>query len=310
MMPGKPLPVPTETSRPFWTALLAHRIDIQQCADCGQWIFFPRRHCPSCFSLDLNWRTVSGEGTLLTYTTALIATLPEFADEMPQQLAVVRLDEGPHINTTLVGLETGEIHVGMRVKPVFHDVVPGKTTLLRYTRHDKNIDLNPPVVSQAMSVAPTGKRLVDFRDLDAMRSLVSDEYSAWSDPFVVTQDIINQFAEISGDDYWIHTDVDRARNEGPFGTTIAHGALVQILATRLAMPMNWEVTGFTNMVNYGSDKLRFPTPVPAGSPIHARSRVRAVAQVKAGTQLALETCIHIVGNDRPSVINELIILYM
>ncbi|ARS29418.1 bifunctional OB-fold nucleic acid binding domain-containing protein/MaoC family dehydratase [Sphingomonas sp. KC8] len=310
MMTGKPLPVPTETSRPFWASLQAHRIDIQQCADCSHWIFFPRRHCPRCFSLDLNWRTISGEGTLLTYTTAHIPTLPEFADEMLQQLAVVRLDEGPHLNTTLVGLETGEIHVGMRVKPVFHDVAPGKTTLLRYTAHDKNIDLNTTAASPVVSATTTGKRQVDFRDLDAMRSLIHDEYSGWSEPFVVTQELIDQFAVLSGDDYWIHTDPDRARKEGPFGTTIAHGSLVQVLATRLRTAAEWEVTGFTNMVNYGSNKLRFPTPVPAGSPIHARSRVRAVGQVKAGTQLTLETCIHIVGNDRPSVINELIILYM
>ena len=307
MTTGKPLPVPTETSRPFWAALQAHRVDIQQCAECDRWIFFPRRHCPNCFSLNLNWRTISGEGTLLTYTTAEIPTLPEFADEMPQQLAVVQLDEGPHLNTTLVGLAPDEIRIGMRLKPVFDDVAPGQTTLLRYTGHDRIVDLTPPA---APPVATTGKRQIDFRDLDAMRSLISDEYSSWSEPFVITQALIDQFAALSGDDYWIHTDPDRARKEGPFGTTIAHGALVQILATRLRTAAEWEVTGFTNMVNYGSNKLRFPTPVPAGSPIHARSRVRAVRQVKAGTQLTLETCIHIVGNDRPSVTNELIILYM
>jgi uncharacterized OB-fold protein len=59
--------------------------------------------------------------------------LPELADEVPQKLAVVRLDEGPHLNTTLVGLAEGEIKVGMRVKPVFDDIAPGEVTLLRYT---------------------------------------------------------------------------------------------------------------------------------------------------------------------------------
>lgn len=135
----KPLPVPTETSAPYWNALLAHRVDIQQCSDCGHWVFYPRGHCPNCFSNKLEWKTVSGQATLLTYTIARIPTAPEFGDEMPQKLAVVQFDEGPHVNTTLVGLEEDEIEIGMRLKPVFDDVVPGKTTLLRYTGIDKTV---------------------------------------------------------------------------------------------------------------------------------------------------------------------------
>ena len=132
-MTDKPLPQPTPRTQPFWDALKAHRIDIQQCDDCQHWIFFPRLHCPRCFSHSLTWRTVSGEGELLTYTLSRVPTLPELADEMPQKLAVIRLDEGPHLNTTLVGLTEDQIKVGMRVRPVFDDIVPGETTLLRYT---------------------------------------------------------------------------------------------------------------------------------------------------------------------------------
>ena len=76
---------------------------------------------------------MSGEGELLTYTLSRVPTLPQLADETPQKLAVVQLDEGPHLNTTLVGLDEGQIRVGMRVKPVFDDIVPGEVTLLRYT---------------------------------------------------------------------------------------------------------------------------------------------------------------------------------
>lgn len=132
-MTDKPLPLPTARSQPFWDALKAHRVDIQQCDDCHTWVFFPRLHCPKCFSQSLSWKTVSGEGELLTYTLSRMPTMPEFADELPQKLAVVRLDEGVHINTTLVGLEEDQIKVGMRVKPVFDDVAPGEATLLRYT---------------------------------------------------------------------------------------------------------------------------------------------------------------------------------
>jgi uncharacterized OB-fold protein len=132
-MTDKPLPHPTSRSRPFWDALRAHRVDIQQCDACDHWVFFPRLHCPRCFSRALTWRTVSGEGELLTFTLSRVATLPELADEVPQKLAVVRLDEGPHLNTTLTGLPENEILVGMRMRPVFDDIAPGEVTLLRYT---------------------------------------------------------------------------------------------------------------------------------------------------------------------------------
>ena len=101
-----------------------------------------------------------------------------------------------------------------------------------------------------------------------------------------------------------------SRTQSPFGTTIAQGALVQVLTSQLKMPLAFEVTDYNNMVNYGSDRLRFPTPVPAGCRIHGRARVKAVAQVKNNVQLTLELNIHIVGNERPSVINDLVILYM
>jgi len=143
-----------------------------------------------------------------------------------------------------------------------------------------------------------------------MRALVSDDYSDWSNDIVVTQDLIDQFAALSGDNYWIHTDPERARRESPFGTTIAHGALVQVLMSRLKLPMAFEVTGYNNIVNYGSDRLRFPSPVPSGCRIRARCRVKAVEQVKSGTQMTMEINIHVVGQDRPSVINDLVMLYM
>ena len=132
-MTTKPLPCPTETSAHYWEALKAHRLEIQQCADCAHWFFYPRKHCPSCFSDNVVWKEVSGEGTLLAYTITRIPTLPEFADEMPQMLAVVQLAEGPHLNTTLVGVELDRIKIGMQLQPLFDDVIPGKVTLLCFT---------------------------------------------------------------------------------------------------------------------------------------------------------------------------------
>lgn len=132
-MASKPLPCPTPTSTRFWEALTAHRIEIQQCATCDHWFFYPRKHCPACFSDRVIWKEVSGRASLLAYTIARIPTLPAFADDMPQMLAVIELAEGPHLNTTLVGLTPDQIAVGMPLSPVFDDVVPGEVTLLRYT---------------------------------------------------------------------------------------------------------------------------------------------------------------------------------
>src|SRR3954451_11859037 len=84
----------------------------------------------------------------------------------------------------------------------------------------------------------------------------------------VTQEMINTFAELSGDDQWIHVDVERAKNESPFGTTVAHGNLTLGLVDGFRTDLV-ESTGFVLGVNYGWNKVRFPAPVPAGSKVRA-----------------------------------------
>ncbi|WP_068636520.1 bifunctional OB-fold nucleic acid binding domain-containing protein/MaoC family dehydratase [Thauera butanivorans] len=319
MSTNKPLPMPTGISAPFWNGLKEGRVTIPQCKSCGHWVFFPRRHCDKCWSQDLEWKEVKGTGTLYTYTLTRVPTMPDFADEMPQKMAVVELDEGVRINTTLIGLDEAEIAVGMRLKPVIDTVATDGTALLRFTAADKDIpariDSTPAALAAAAekaaeTAAAAPRRQVRFDDEAAMKALVSEDYSPWSSQVVVDQALIDEFARLSGDDYWIHTDPERARRQSPFGGTIAHGALVQVLQSRLTIPLDYEVVGFNNMVNYGSDRLRFPAPVPAGSRIHARSRVKAVEKLPKGMQMTLEIVTHVVGSERPSVINDLVILYM
>jgi uncharacterized OB-fold protein len=127
----KPLPLPTPVTRPFWDALAEGRICIQRCRDCEQWVFYPRSHCSHCLSDRLEWRDVSGNATLYTFTITRQPTAPFFADEMPQRLAVVELAEGVRMTSTLVGVEDAEIRIGMRLKPVF-DHVSDAVTLLRF----------------------------------------------------------------------------------------------------------------------------------------------------------------------------------
>jgi uncharacterized OB-fold protein/acyl dehydratase len=315
MSNNKPMPVPTEISAPFWEGLKAQRLLIQQCTACDHWVFYPRRHCPRCLAHALSWREVSGGASLYSFTVARIATLPDFVDEMPQMLAVVELDEGVRINTTLVGLDEQTIKVGMRLKPVFAEVDAQGSRLLRFTGLGNDpLPLQRWAGAQQVHAEATPEappvRKVAMDDEPALQSLVSETFTGWSNEIVVDQALIDAFASLSGDDYWIHTDPQRARKESPFGGTIAHGALVQVLQSRLKLPLGFEITGFSTLVNYGSDRLRFPAPVPAGSRIHARARVKQVAQGKRGMQLTLEVNTHVVGSERPSVINDLVILYL
>ena len=243
---NKPLPRPTALSQPYWDGLKAHEVRLQQCVDCLHWVFFPRSHCPSCGGRALHWKPVSGNGTLYTFTVARVPTLPEFTDEMPQLLAVVALDEGPHLNTTLVGVDPDRLKVGQRLRPVFDDR-PGAVTLLRHAPVDSpqvsvlaaESDALPTASDQPLlnDVAdePT-RRKIHIGDIEALKALVTPEFSGWSNQYLVSQAVIDQFAALSGDDYWLHTDPVRAQAESPFGTTIAHGALVQVLISRLPEP--------------------------------------------------------------------------
>lgn len=125
----KPRPVPTPVSQPFWDGLAAERVSVQRCADCGAWVYYPRWRCPSCLGGHLVWTPVSGRGRIVTFTVTHSPTAPPFADEMPQRLLVVELDEGVRLTSTLVG--QGDPVIGAVVQPVF-DHGPDGVTLLRY----------------------------------------------------------------------------------------------------------------------------------------------------------------------------------
>jgi acyl dehydratase len=150
-----------------------------------------------------------------------------------------------------------------------------------------------------------------FDDIEGMQELVSEEWGEWSSSFEVTQEVINQFADLTGDHNFLHVDLEAAA-KSPFGSTIAHGFLTLALMTQLKGEASFEVTGFNTMVNYGSNKLRFTGAVPSGSEIHLRSRVKSVilSPKGTGTQVTIEQAIHVVGQERPSVIYELIMFYM
>lgn len=127
----KPYPAPTQETEPFWQGLRNEKVLLQRCDDCGKWIFYPRSNCPSCLSTKLTWHQVSGEGTLYTFTVTHQATAPHFVDEVPQLIAMIDLNEGVRLTSTLVADESEKLKVGAKVTPVF-DHVNDQVTLLRY----------------------------------------------------------------------------------------------------------------------------------------------------------------------------------
>jgi acyl dehydratase len=150
-----------------------------------------------------------------------------------------------------------------------------------------------------------------YNDIDALQEIVSDEFGEWSQALEITQAMIDQFADLTGDDYWLHTDPERCKEQSPFGCTIAHGFLTLVLLPKLTVAQSHEVIGFNNMLNYGSNKLRFTGTVMVNDKIHARSRVKEVALTPKGqTIVTMEQHVNVVGQDRPAVIYELMFMYM
>lgn len=151
-------------------------------------------------------------------------------------------------------------------------------------------------------------REIQYDDIDTFQEIVSEEYGEWGDEHVVSQKLINRFADLTGDHQWIHVDEEKAKN-GPFGVTIAHGLLTLSLTSLVRPKMNYVAVGQGNTVNYGSDGIRFLAPVKSGDALHSRCRVTGVEQHKAGTRLSLEVAVHVVGNERPSLIYKAVMLY-
>jgi acyl dehydratase len=120
----------------------------------------------------------------------------------------------------------------------------------------------------------------------------------------VTQELIDQFAEVSGDDQWIHVDTERAKTESPFGTTVAHGNLTLSMIDGFRSGL-LESSGFRMGVNYGWNKVRFPAPVPAGSRIRASIETLSVDEIGDGWhQIAQKWTVEVEGGEKPVCVAE------
>ena len=129
-------------------------------------------------------------------------------------------------------------------------------------------------------------------------------YSEWHE---VTQEQVNLFADATGDHQWIHVDVDRA-NAGPFGGPIAHGYLTLSLTPSLLTEV-FLVTGVSMAINYGLNKVRFPSPVPVGSRVRAGIEIAGVEDVSGGAQVSLTVTYEIEGGTKPVCVAEILFRY-
>ncbi|MGA0204050.1 MAG: MaoC family dehydratase [Ilumatobacteraceae bacterium] len=122
-------------------------------------------------------------------------------------------------------------------------------------------------------------------------------YSEW---ITVDQERVNLFADATGDHQWIHVDVERATS-GPFGAPIAHGYLTLSLSNYF-LPQIVEVQGFSAGVNYGVDKVRFPSPVKVGSRVRAGAELAAVSEVTGGLQTTIVITVEVEGSPKPACV--------
>ena len=138
---------------------------------------------------------------------------------------------------------------------------------------------------------------------DAVRAAVGT-HLGFSDWLLMEQDRVNTFADATGDHQWIHVDVERAKKDMPGGKTIAHGFLTLSLIPMLNHQIS-HINNVRNGINYGCNKVRFTSPVPAGSRVRARAKLIAADPMdKGGVRLTNQVTIEIEGQERPACVAE------
>ena len=147
-----------------------------------------------------------------------------------------------------------------------------------------------------------------IQGIKELKALIGQEVSA-SDWVEVTQPRINDFADATEDHQWIHVDVERAKTGSPFHSTIAHGFLTLSLLPHLAAQALKVEGDFKMGINYGLNRLRFVSPVPAGSRIRARFTLQSVEDVAGGIQITWSVTCETEGGQKPALVAEWLVRY-
>ncbi|PHX94267.1 MAG: dehydratase [Acidimicrobium sp.] len=145
-----------------------------------------------------------------------------------------------------------------------------------------------------------------IKNIDELKNQ-SGKHLGYSEYLTITQEQVNLFADATGDHQWIHIDVERAK-AGPFGGPIAHGYLTLSLGP-VFLPQIFSVEGIAMGVNYGTNKVRFMSPVPVGSKLRAGVKLLSVEDVTGGVQVTLETTFEVEGAKKPSCVAEVVFRY-
>jgi acyl dehydratase len=146
-----------------------------------------------------------------------------------------------------------------------------------------------------------------FTNTMVIEQLIGEELvSPW---FAIEQERIEEFARATDDAQWIHTDPERAA-AGPFGTTIAHGFLTLSLVVPLFAQALPPLEGYGMTLNYGLNRVRFTSPVPAGSRIRGRFRVEEVEDVAGGKQARVAATIDLEGQEKPACVAEALFRFL
>jgi acyl dehydratase len=141
--------------------------------------------------------------------------------------------------------------------------------------------------------------------VEGVKNLVGTELGP-TDWVEITQNMVSLFADATGDHQWIHVDVERAEKESPFGGPIAHGYLTLSLIPRF-LPQLVQFTGFSMGVNYGTEKVRFPSPVPVGSRLRARTVVDSVTDIPGGVQIQQTVTFEVDGAAKPACVATIVV---
>ena len=146
-----------------------------------------------------------------------------------------------------------------------------------------------------------------IESLDALAALVGEEL-ACSDWIAISQERIQRFADVSGDQQWIHVDAARAARESPFGGTVAHGYLTLSLLPMM-FASSLRVDGVALAINYGLDRVRFPAPVLCGQSVRGRLLLQRLEPVASGVQAHWLATVEIKGGDKPACVAQMLVRY-
>lgn len=149
------------------------------------------------------------------------------------------------------------------------------------------------------------KRIIE--DIEDLKTMVGQEIGV-SDWIKVTQERVNTFAEATGDHQWIHVDPERAKKESPYGGPIAHGYLTMSLAPYFLQQI-MEIKKKRMGVNYGLNKVRFPSPVPVGCKLRMKAEAAEIEEINGGIQIVIKMTFEVEGKEKPCCIAEAIYRY-